>query len=212
MSEEIQENTIEETAEQIIEDTTSSEEVVEEITPVEGVETIEPVIEVEEEKKLEIRNARYVNEEKTYIDVEINHPQYGWIPYLFVVNQEDKSFDKDIREQIEDGSLDIAAYEAPQLTVEQQKDQLKTNVQNFMDYTATQWGYDNIYTAIGYIGDPYEQFDKEGQMFRNWRSAVWVYVNQELAKLQQGLRQLPTEDEAIAELPLLETFREQLGL
>jgi hypothetical protein len=29
----------------------------------------------------EIRNARSMNAENTHFDVEINHPDYGWIPY-----------------------------------------------------------------------------------------------------------------------------------
>ena len=30
----------------------------------------------------EVRNARSMNETNTVIDVEINHPEHGWIPYL----------------------------------------------------------------------------------------------------------------------------------
>jgi len=30
----------------------------------------------------EYRNARSMNAENTMIDVEINHPEHGWIPYL----------------------------------------------------------------------------------------------------------------------------------
>lgn len=89
---------------------------------------------------------------------------------------------------------------------------LKKIVQNHLDATSKSWGYDSIYTAIGYIGDPNDIFNKEGLMFRNWRSAVWTYVNEELAKLKQGLRTIPTEEEAIAELPLLDTYRIQQGL
>lgn len=29
----------------------------------------------------EVRNARSMNAENTHFDVEINHPDYGWIPY-----------------------------------------------------------------------------------------------------------------------------------
>lgn len=89
---------------------------------------------------------------------------------------------------------------------------IKNLVQNHLDSTAKDWGYDNIYTAITYVGDEDITYNKEGQMFKKWRSAVWVYVNQELAKLEQGLRAMPTEEEVIAELPLLDTYRIQLGL
>jgi hypothetical protein len=79
-------------------------------------------------------------------------------------------------------------------------------VQNHLDTTATDWGYDTIYTAIGYVGDPDPTFNSEGTMFRNWRSAVWVYVNEEKAKLINGQRTLPTDSEMLAELPLLEAY------
>lgn len=107
-------------------------------------------------------------------------------------------------------NLDLSAVSSK--STEETLNEFKDIVQKHLDKTANDWGYDNIYTAIGYIGDPHIEFDLEGQMFRNWRSAVWVYVNQELAKLQQGLRTIPTESEAIAELPLLDTYRTQLGL
>lgn len=109
-----------------------------------------------------------------------------------------------------DMTVDIAKEN--EIFIKSEETRIINLVQNHLDKNAKEWGYDNIYTAIGYIGDPHIEFDLEGQMFRNWRSDVWVYVNQELAKLQQGLRTIPTEAEAIAELPLLDTYRTQLGL
>tara|TARA_R110002074_G_scaffold401329_1_gene599168 strand:+ start:923 stop:1327 length:405 start_codon:yes stop_codon:yes gene_type:complete len=29
----------------------------------------------------EVRNVKSINKENTHLDLEINHPQYGWIPY-----------------------------------------------------------------------------------------------------------------------------------
>lgn len=48
-----------------------------------------------------IRNAKSKNETGTIIDVEINHPQYGWIPYTFNTNTVDNSYDDEIREYLE---------------------------------------------------------------------------------------------------------------
>ena len=79
-------------------------------------------------------------------------------------------------------------------------------VQDHLDYNAQLLGYDNIYTAIGYIGDPHPPFNADGIKFRNWRSAVWVYVNAEAVKLQNGQRTMPTDAELVAELPLLTNY------
>ena len=43
----------------------------------------------------EVRNARSMNEANTVLDVEINHPEYGWIPYLLTDYDEDNTVDND---------------------------------------------------------------------------------------------------------------------
>jgi hypothetical protein len=44
----------------------------------------------------EVRNARSMNAENTMIDVEINHPEYGWIPYLLTDYDEDQTVDNNV--------------------------------------------------------------------------------------------------------------------
>ena len=59
----------------------------------------------------EVRNAQSMNAANTSIDVEINHPDYGWIPYLLT--------DYDTDTTIDNGAVmaligtDYAAYVAP---------------------------------------------------------------------------------------------------
>lgn len=43
----------------------------------------------------EVRNARSMNETNTVLDVEINHPEYGWIPYLLTDYDVDNTVDND---------------------------------------------------------------------------------------------------------------------
>lgn len=43
----------------------------------------------------EVRNARSMNAENTIMDVEINHPEHGWIPYLLTDYDEDTTVDND---------------------------------------------------------------------------------------------------------------------
>jgi len=44
----------------------------------------------------EVRNARSMNETNTVIDCEINHPEYGWIPYLLTDYDVDTTVDNDV--------------------------------------------------------------------------------------------------------------------
>ena len=43
----------------------------------------------------EVRNAQSQNVNNTIIDVEINHPDYGWIPYLLTDYDTDTTIDND---------------------------------------------------------------------------------------------------------------------
>ena len=43
----------------------------------------------------EVRNARSMNETNTIMDVEINHPEHGWIPYLLTDYDTDTTIDND---------------------------------------------------------------------------------------------------------------------
>ena len=59
----------------------------------------------------EVRNARSMNETNTVIDVEINHPKYGWIPYLLTDYDTDTTIDNEaVMALIGD---DFTAYVAP---------------------------------------------------------------------------------------------------
>ena len=59
----------------------------------------------------EVRNARSMNAENTIMDVEINHPEHGWIPYLLTYYDEDTTVDNDAVMALI-GS-DFEAYVAP---------------------------------------------------------------------------------------------------
>lgn len=42
-----------------------------------------------------VRNARSLNTSNTHIDVEIEHPEYGWIPYTITEEDTDTTIDND---------------------------------------------------------------------------------------------------------------------
>ena len=59
----------------------------------------------------EVRNAQSMNSSNTSIDVEINHPEYGWIPYLLTDYDTDTTINND--ELLELIGSDYAAYVPP---------------------------------------------------------------------------------------------------
>ena len=59
----------------------------------------------------EVRNARSTNASNTSIDVEINHPEFGWIPYLLTDYDTDTTINND--ELLELIGSDYAAYVPP---------------------------------------------------------------------------------------------------
>jgi|TARA_R110000737_G_scaffold296410_1_gene302999 hypothetical protein len=59
----------------------------------------------------EVRNAQSLNAENTAFDVEINHPEYSWIPYTLDPDDTDMTVDNSVL--LELIGSDYAAYVAP---------------------------------------------------------------------------------------------------
>ena len=76
-----------------------------------------------------------------------------------------------------------------------------SQVQSYLDATAKQRNYDNIFTLCGYITDPNPKFQSEAQAAVAWRSAVWTKCYAILAEVQAGTRAMPTD--IISELPVM---------
>lgn len=89
----------------------------------------------------------------------------------------------------------------PQPTAEEIKQMLIDGVQNWMDETAMERGYDSILSACSYIDTGVERFDNEGAEARRWRSQVWAYCYAYLDEVLVGERTIPTLEELIEELP-----------
>lgn len=93
---------------------------------------------------MKVRNALYRNIENTLVDVEIEHPQYGWIPYTFKYGEKDTSFDSEIREYLETASIEKfvepiqTAEEILMKKIEEAKTYLaSTDFKMTVDYYAT---------------------------------------------------------------------------
>ena len=92
----------------------------------------------------------------------------------------------------------------PPLTEEQETRPYENAAQLHMDTAAREHGYDNIATAVSYAEEPaVTKFQREGKAFREWRSMVWSFCYDMLAKYKAGAIQKPTVEELVAALPVL---------
>jgi hypothetical protein len=55
--------------------------------------------------------------------------------------------------------------------------QYEDAIQRHIDEVAQARGYDNGYTCASYYDDKNARYASDAQIFKNWRSDVWVYVN-----------------------------------
>ena len=79
---------------------------------------------------------------------------------------------------------------------------LTASVQAIMDAKARAYHYDDLTTAVTYADEPsVPEFQREGQAFRAWRSAVWAAAYTYLASVQAGTKPFPTVDQLPSLLP-----------
>ncbi len=104
--------------------------------------------------------------------------------------------------------LEANAIVVINLTAEQHREQIKQTllraVDNYLDGTVQQRGYDNIAKCVTYEGDIDPIFNAEGTAAKQWRSKVYRTCYNILAEVEAGLRGIPTVEELIAELPKIE--------
>lgn len=94
------------------------------------------------------------------------------------------------------------------ITEEQRKAAIKATllkaVDDYMDKTVQERGYDNIAKCVTYEGDEDPIFNAEGTAAKKWRSKVYRKCYGILAEVENGIRPIPTEEELIAELPIID--------
>lgn len=104
-----------------------------------------------------------------------------------------------------DGDRVIRGWTIVPPTEDQLKSLFEQAVQGKLDSAAQGRGYDSVSTAISYAEEPaVPKFQNDGKAFRAWRSLVWAYAYEQLAKVLAGEREQPTVEGFLLELPALE--------
>lgn len=132
-------------------------------------------------------------------DVPVDAVEVSEELYLQTLSETDGDWKQDA------GTGVISKQPFPSPTPEQVQAAKVTLVQQHMDDAARALRYDDVKTACTYADEPaVPKFQAEGQAFRAWRSLVWAACYAILADVQAGVREIPSDAELIAELPVLE--------
>ncbi len=159
---------------------------------------------------MNFKNPIFMSEDKNVVNLEIEHPSFGWIPYTFRFDEKDNETDTKIREYLK--NVEISTYVAPTLTVEEQAYCYMDAVQKHLDITAQKTKWDNMQSARASAGIPLKgtESDVEIAMYDDavnlarWYLKVWAYCYAVLDAIKAGDREAPESIEAfIEELPKL---------
>lgn len=76
-------------------------------------------------------------------------------------------------------------------------------VQDTLDTKAKERNYDGILSACTYATSSNIKFKAEGQACVDWRDSVWATCYEIMGEVQAGMRQLPSVEQVLSELPQL---------
>lgn len=80
---------------------------------------------------------------------------------------------------------------------------MTAGVQQHMDSVAAERNYDGIQSAALRAALPNSPFHAEGVAYGEWMDACWSHCYQVMADVEAGLREQPSTEELIAELPAI---------
>lgn len=106
-------------------------------------------------------------------------------------------------EQAYNGQWFLMGY-APKQPVEEILKEYEVAVQQHIDRTANEKGYDSSYTCLSYLNSKDERWHTEASIFLDWRDSVWLKTHEILNDFKDGKIDQPTIDQVIEQLPKIE--------
>lgn len=82
-------------------------------------------------------------------------------------------------------------------------DDFRHAIQAHIDVTAQERGYDSGVTCSSYVGSTNPAWAAEAAALIAWRDSVWAHAYAELAKVEGGLREQPTIEAILSEIPAM---------
>lgn len=98
----------------------------------------------------------------------------------------------------------IPAYEHPAPAPEQVIEQFRAAIQAHVDAAAISRRYDSGNSLATYVASSNPDWAAEAHAFVIWRDAVWAYAYVEMDRVLGGLREKPTVQEFLDELPVMD--------
>ncbi|MEN6629808.1 MAG: hypothetical protein ABFC42_09195 [Sulfuricella sp.] len=84
---------------------------------------------------------------------------------------------------------------------EQIRAQYEAAAQRALDDVAVAWGYDDLRSAVSYIGSKVAKWDAEGKALRDYRDDFWQAANAIKVSVQNGAAMPDTAAGFVAMLP-----------
>lgn len=120
----------------------------------------------------------------------------------FYIHKDGYLYNGDLTEGAREATREeINSFLYPEPTPAEIQKALTDAVQAYMDGKANERGYDNIHTACTYAMSTDPVFKAEADACLSWRDNVWRTCYNILGEVTAGLREIPTVDELIFELP-----------
>ena len=91
----------------------------------------------------------------------------------------------------------------PEPSTEQIKAKLEAALDRHIDSVAQAKGYDNRITCLSYAAFD-NQWQEEAIAFGVWRSNCYTTAHQIMADVEAGTREIPTTEQLISEMPIME--------
>ena len=101
-------------------------------------------------------------------------------------------------------NVELWKWEKPAPSQAELLSMFKAAIQKYLDEFAATREYDNILSAASYAIGTDDAFRLEGQYATKMRDEVWKKGNQILADVLGGKRPMPTVEEVVSELPVLD--------
>lgn len=156
-----------------------------------------------ESKIIDARSPKWVNAERTPLDMEVHHAEYGWIPST-ASPDDPMDYGRVLFQAALDGELgEIAEYVAQVKSAEEIERDLMLALDRHIDATAKAKGYHSRITCAMRAGyaNPWQT---ECIAFGQWMDACYLLAIGIAAEVKAGQRAVPTEAELIAAMPAME--------